>query len=89
MDLRSKAEAKTDQFENKLCLGKSKCQICAQEGNCIIDICVICEFCLRKVIFTGVSNIKPIDRNLYYIACPKCGKKRLKKLDETRFCNCL
>ena len=78
----------------KFVIVKDKCILCSQITECvslpisknIIDI-RMCEFCYRKVLFTGIGNITPDLFDWKVVMC-RCGQKRLKGDDNTRFCNC-
>lgn len=74
---------------------ESKCELCSQKGKCIssyVEVFVrnltICEFCYRKILFTGIANIKPDDLGWEIVMCNTCKEKRLKSANEIRYCNC-
>ena len=75
--------------EIKFYMTKAKCNLCAQEGNCVADILYICQFCHRKIIFNAITGINMQMFGLIKKKCPKCEKNRVTNDWETKFCNCL
>jgi hypothetical protein len=79
----------------KLQIVEDKCAICKQNGNCISlntgisKNIVICEYCYRKILFSGISNIKYSDLGWKVAFCDSCKTGRLKSDNEVRFCNCI